>query len=69
MYYMTPECALEACLCAGVLWVDGAKEDAYRSISFFLNIWVCVLSEYISFTEFNVSFDTYLHTLFAFSCP
>jgi hypothetical protein len=36
MYYMAPECALEACLCAGVLWVDGAKEDAYRSISFFL---------------------------------
>jgi hypothetical protein len=66
---MAPECALEACFYAGVLWVDGAKEDAYSGVSFFLKIWVCVLSEYISFTGFNVSLDMYLHTLFAFLYP
>ena len=35
------------------------------SSDIFLKTWVCVLSEYISFTEFNVSLDTYLHTLYA----
>jgi len=39
------------------------------SSDIFLKTWVCVLSEYVSFTEFNVSPDTYLHTLFAFSHP
>jgi len=63
---MAPERVLEACLCADVLGVDGTKEDAYSSVSFFLKLWVCVLSEYSSCTEFNVSLDMYLRTLFAF---
>jgi hypothetical protein len=53
----------------GIVAQSDVEHRCACSIDIFLKTWVCVLSEYISFTGFNVSLDMYLHTLFAFSRP
>ena len=53
----------------GIIAQSDVEHRCACSSDIFLKTWVCVLSEYISFTEFNVPLDTYLHTLFAFSHP
>jgi len=53
----------------GIVAQSEVEHRCACSSDIFLKTWVCVLSEYISFTEFNVSLDTYFRTLFDFSYP